>query len=241
MENPAAHVFGGMPITRWDGTYPTAVPMMAAALQLSGTYCPILFFDIAASAHPSRDNDIQLFIRRGLYEILRRSFEQVGIAQVAYYREDYGDGVLAVIPPTTAVDAIVGLPAWLQQEIQRHNKCASAAARIQLRGALHVGPIYWDEHGVCGEAINHTARLIEAQPVKDELVSADADLVFALSEPVYNAVARHSPQPGNTVYREIKARVKESKFSAWITVSGARPLPEMPFHQPPLSAVPDVP
>jgi hypothetical protein len=215
--------------------------MMSAAPQLSGTYCPILFFDIAASADPRRDNDIQMFIRRGLYEILRRSFEQVVISQVAYYREDYGDGVLAVIPPTTAVDGLVGLPAWLQQEIQRYNKCASAAARIQLRGALHVGPIYWDEHGVYGEAINHTARLIEAQSVKDELASSDADLVFVLSESVYNAVARHSPQPGNTEYREIKARVKESKFSAWITVSGARPLPDVPVHQPPLSAVPDVP
>jgi hypothetical protein len=236
MENASAQAFQPSLASRWDAPYPTAAPS-----RLSGTYCPVLFFDIAAFAHPQRDNDIQMFARDGLYRILRRTFDQIGLPEAAYYRQDYGDGVLAVIPPTTAIDTVAGLPTWLHLEIRRYNKCASPAARIQLRAALHIGPIYWDSHGVSGEALVHAARLIDAQPVKDELAAADADLVFVISEPVYGAVIRHSPQPGNAVYREIEARVKESKISAWITLSGARAFSDVSDHQPPLSAVPDMP
>jgi hypothetical protein len=240
MENPSVPAFLPTPIPRWDISRPTAYPPLAPP-ELSGTYCPVLFFDIAAFGDPKRDNDIQMFARDGLYQILRRTFAQTGLAQAWYYRQDYGDGVLAVLQPTAAIDSIASLPAWLQREIQRYNKCASEAARIQLRAVLHIGPIYWDDHGVCGDTLIHAARLIDAQPIKDELAAADADLVFAVSEPVYGAVIRHSPQPGNLSYRQIRARVKESQFNAWITVVGGRGPAVTSDHQPPLTAVPDIP
>jgi class 3 adenylate cyclase len=206
----------------------------ALGTAFSGTYCPILFFDIASFGAPERDNDIHLAVRRGLYQILHSTFGRFDIPPAAYYREDCGDGVLSVFPPTIAADTITCLPLWLPVEIQRYNKCASPAARIQLRAALHIGPVYWDEHGVYGQAVIHAARLIDAQPVKDALAATHADLVFVVSESVYDAVVQHIPQPAGVQYRKIRTRVKESSITAWITLSDPDP---GRF----LTAVPDTP
>ncbi|GAA4106048.1 hypothetical protein [Actinomadura miaoliensis] len=208
---------------------------------VSGTYCPILFFDVASFGRPDRDADIQLAVRRGLYQIVFGALDRVAVPRTVYYRQDHGDGVLAVLPPTVPARALAeGLPIWLHLEIRRHNKCASPAARIQLRGALHIGPVYRDEQGVSGRALIHAARLIDASPVRRALADSCADLVFAASDRVYDEVIRHHPTPVDVEYREFAARVKEDEFTAWLTVLGrhADPLLET---RPPLRAVPDHP
>jgi len=214
----------------------------ADVMPLSGTYCPIIFFDIAAFGDSKRDNDVQISVRNGLYQILARSFDHLKIRQSLYYRQDCGDGVLMIFPPTLSTETLAFLPAWLAVEIQRHNKCASPAAQIQLRAALHVGPVHWDAHGVCGQALIHAARLIEAQPPRDALAAAGADLVFIVSESVYDMVIQHTPHPAGTPYRQIRARVKESAITAWITLSVTQyDLNPPGHHRHRLSAVPGLP
>ncbi|MBC6456808.1 hypothetical protein [Actinomadura sp. HBU206391] len=187
----------------------------------SGAYCPILFFDIAGFGDPDRDDDVQMFARWGLYRILGKAFDRAGISWDACYHEDRGDGALSVIPPTIPMDRVVALPVWLQAEIRRYNKCASPVARIQLRAALHVGPVHRDEHGISGQAVIHAARLVDAQPAREALAASGADLVFLASESVYESVIRHGPQPMDAAgYRQITAVVKGSAVNAWMTVSG---------------------
>ncbi|WP_345023612.1 hypothetical protein [Actinomadura keratinilytica] len=208
---------------------------------ISGTYCPHLFFDVAGFGHLDRDADIQQAVRRGLYQIVSGALARAAVSHTVYYRQDYGDGVLAVLPPTVPALALAeGLPIWLHLEIRRYNKCASPAARIQLRSALHIGPVYRDEQGVSGRALIHAARLINAQPVRRALADSRADLVFAVSERVYDEVIRDHPTPADVEYRRFAARVKEDEFTAWFTVLGghAGPLLE---DRPPLRAVPDHP
>lgn len=192
-----------------------------APLIHSGTFCPILYFDIAAFGDPSRDSDIQTFVRSGLYRILRAAFGRVGVPWQDCYHEDRGDGVLVIAPPVNPIDAVAALPPWLHAEIQRHNKCASVIARIQLRAALHVGPVYWDEYGVCGEAVIHAARLIDLQQGRVALSEGDADLVFIRSATVHESVVPQGLSVSEPEYQRIKTRVKESSITAWINVWGA--------------------
>jgi hypothetical protein len=188
----------------------------------SGAHCSILYFDIAAFGDPSRDNDIQAFVRRGLYRILRKAMNRTGIPWDRCYREDRGDGVLAVVPPEIPTVRLLRLPAWLRAEIHRHNKCSSQAAGIRLRAALHAGAVHRDAYGLSGRALVHAARLIEAQPAKDALARPGAELVFILSEPVYESVLAQSAHlPEAAAYRPFETRVKESSLRAWMTVAGA--------------------
>ncbi|WP_067456262.1 hypothetical protein [Actinomadura macra] len=208
----------------------------APSLTPCGAYHPIVFFDIAAFGNSSRDNDIQRFVRSGLYQILHCAFGHVGAPPTAYYRQDYGDGVLAIFPPTIPADTIAALPLWLHREIRRYNKCASPIAHIQLRAAFHVGPVYWDDHGAYGQAVIHAARLIDAQPVREALASTGADLAFVISGLVYNDVIQHHPQLADPPYRSLTARVKESTITAWLTLPDA----PSPDHQHHLVAVTDL-
>ncbi|MBX6766828.1 MAG: hypothetical protein IRY90_06715 [Actinomadura rubrobrunea] len=213
----------------------------ARSAVVSGAYSPIVVFDVAGFSRPDRDTDVQFAVRRGLYDIVFGALDRVEVTRTVYYRQDYGDGVLAVLPPTVSARALAeALPIVLHAEIRRYNKCASPAARIQLRAVLHVGPVYLDEQGVSGRAVIHAARLSEAQPLRNALAAGGADLVFAASERLYDDVIRDNPMPANMEYRQFVARVKEDEFTAWLTVLGTSidPMGEI---SPQLRAVPDPP
>ncbi|WP_285495266.1 hypothetical protein [Actinomadura sp. NBRC 104425] len=200
-----------------------------------------MFFDVAGFGRPDRDADIQQAVRRGLYQIVFGALDRAAVPHTVYYRQDHGDGVLAVLPPTVPVLALAeSLPIWQHLEIRRYNKCASPAARIQLRSALHIGPVYRDEQGVSGRALIHAARLIDAPPVRRALADSHADLVFAASDRVYDEVICHHPTPAGVEYRRFAARVKEDEFTAWFTVLGGHADPRLE-DRPPLRVVPDHP
>src|SRR3954454_8239495 len=55
--------------------------------------------DIAAFGDPRRDDEIQLHLRRVLYDHLADAFAMTHLPWQAFYREDRGDGALIVAPP----------------------------------------------------------------------------------------------------------------------------------------------
>ena len=123
------------------------------------------------------------------------------------------------MPTNSIVDRILGnIIALLRQ----HNETATPPTRIQMRVALHVGPVVSDAHGVDGQAIIHTARLLDAAPLKRALFQSGAYLGFITSDFVYDTIIQ--PNPGHVnpaAYYSLKCRVKKEPVDTWVYLAGA--------------------
>jgi len=115
--------------------------------------CSILCTDIAGFGDPRRDDDDRRVIRAALYKILRDVFEASNLPWDMCVHEDRGDGTLTVVPPTIPTGPLVDpLVPMLASRLKRYNRQAGAPVRIQLRAALHVGPVAPDADGLRGHA-----------------------------------------------------------------------------------------
>jgi hypothetical protein len=184
--------------------------------------------DIASFGSADRDDHARAYLRKVLYDGLRASFDAAGVPYDHCYREDRGDGVMLIVPPSydTAV-LISSVVDGLRGEVRRHNDLASSAASLQVRVAVHIGACVSDDHGLVGDALNHAFRILEAAPLKRALRDSGAGVGLVVSQRVYEDVVRHGPglvDPGE--YVSITVEVKETAGAAWIRVPGAAPGPE---------------
>ena len=141
-----------------------------------------------------------------------------GIGWAECHTEDRGDGVLVVVPATVPTRLIVDpVLDSLAKGLRRHNRRSAEAVRVRLRVALHVGPVIADEKGVSGQAIIHTARLLEAPVLKERIARTGACLGFITSVFVYEEVIRNDPGDVDPArYRKVGYRLKESDITAWM-------------------------
>ncbi|MFG1999238.1 cyclic nucleotide-binding domain-containing protein [Spirillospora sp. NPDC048911] len=192
----------------------------------SGGNCSILFTDIAGFGGHVRDDDDRMIVRNSMYEMLQDAFAGSGLGHADYYQEDRGDGALIIVPPDTPTRSVVDpMLARLEAGLRRHNRRASEATRLQLRVALHVGPVTWDPRGVSGTAIIQTARLLEAPVLKSRLAETVADLGFIASAFVYEAVIQQGPGfVDPACYLPVEIQVKESALTAWMYLAGGSSL-----------------
>jgi hypothetical protein len=94
--------------------------------------------------------------------------------------------------------------------LKRYNRQAGAPGRIQLRAALHVGPVAPDANGLRGHALIHAARMLDAPALKEALAAAGADLAFIASGHVYDTVIQHATGLVDpAAFRRIRVNVKE--------------------------------
>jgi len=184
--------------------------------------CAILFTDVAGFGNPLRLDPDREVVRAALYEILRSSFEASGVPWADCYYEDRGDGAVIVVPPTISTLRVVDpLIPELAARLRQYNRRASEVVLIQLRAALHVGPVGKDAEGLTGQAVIGTARILDAPVVKERLADARADLIFAVSDYVYDHVVRHGAgRVDSGAFEHVAGQVKESHVSAWIHLAG---------------------
>ncbi|WP_344281402.1 nucleotidyl cyclase domain-containing protein, partial [Actinomadura napierensis] len=181
-----------------------------------GHMCSIMFTDIASFSAPYRNDTDRLEMRRIMYELLWEAFAESDLPWDACHREDRGDGALIVVPPETPTAAVQPIVARLAASLRRHNRSAQEAVRIQLRMALHVGPVTSDAQGVSGSSVVHTARLLDAGPLRRRLAETRADLGFVASAFVYESVLAHAPDHDPADYAPFTCRVKESRLRGWM-------------------------
>ena len=220
------------PVSPWDVAAALSGQSFDSIFKSSLT-CSIFVTDVAGFGDPARNDIDRLAVRQGFYGILRSVFDESGAPWADCYHEDRGDGVVIVVPPMIAVARVVDpLLAKLADRLKQHNRHASDAARIQMRAALHVGPVGRDAEGLSGQAVIVAARILDAQTLKDKLRDADADLIFAASTYVYEHVIRHLEQVDPASYERVDCRVKKSDVTAWIHLAGStaqqRPTPLRP-------------
>ena len=183
--------------------------------------CSIVFTDVAGFSDPVRTDGDRDVVRAAMYQILRSSFEASGVPWAACYREDRGDGTVIVVPPTISTQRLVDPLVTELAGLRQHNRRASEVVRIQLRVALHVGPVGRDAEGLTGQAVISAARILDAPVIKARLAAEQADLVFAASDYVYEHVVRNcGGQVDPAAFEHMECQVKESRVSAWAHLAG---------------------
>lgn len=196
--------------------------------------CSIFFTDIANFGDPRRNDDDRRVVQKALYEMLQESFEGAQVPWASCVNEDRGDGVHIIAPATVStvllVDPLLPLLAF---KLKRHNRRAADPVRIQLRVALHVGPVLQDARGLSGQALIHAARMLDAPILKQSLAATRADLAFMASAHVYDTVIRHTPGLVDpAAFRRVRYQVKEAKITSWMYLAGVRHRPVARISQP---------
>jgi class 3 adenylate cyclase len=189
-----------------------------------GLNCTIFMADIAAFGGHSRNDKDRQFLRTSMYAILRQAFEGSGVSWRDCYHEDRGDGVLIIVPPSTPTSQLIDpLSDCIAAALAAHNDQVTAQLRMQLRVALHVGPVVSDDEGVCGESIIIAARILDAPMLKRQMVQEVADLGLIVSAYVYDTVVKHAPGRVNpALYRRVRVSIKEARLDAWTCTLGTR-------------------
>lgn len=197
-----------------------------AAPRINGQVCAMLGVDIAGSTRAGRDEEIQLYQRSCLYALVRDGLDGSGMPWDQCQYEDRGDGAVLIFPPGLAAQPVVdSFPERLRSLIRRHNRCSCQSARMQLRVAAHVGPVYCDEHGFAGDDVTLLCRMLDAQPLRQALCESGSELAFIISDYVYDKVVlRGHSLVGPKSFRPVKAQVKGTRIHAWIYLTDG-PLP----------------
>ena len=205
--------------------------------------CSIVFTDVAGFSDPVRNDGDRDVVRAAMYEILRSAFEASGVPWAACYREDRGDGAVIVVPPTISAHRVVDpLMPELADRLRQYNRRASEVVRIQLRVALHAGPVGRDAEGLTGQAVISAARIVDAPVIKARLAAEQADLVFAASDYVYDHVVRNCDgRVDPTAFEHMECQVKESHVSAWVHLAGRVAPPGLSLASPPSPGSPPSP
>jgi len=213
-----------------DGSWPGAALRLpgpvdrAWGYQEAARYCPMLAIDIAAFNDRRRGEDVQRFLRAAMYELLARAFDSSRLTWLACYHEDRGDGILVVAPPATPAIALFDpLVDRLRAGLRLHNKICSDLAKIRLRMSVHAGQVHFDENGICGFAVNHLFRMLDAAAFKRTFAASGADFGLVTSDVLYEDVISQGPglvDPG--MYAPINIRCKETRGRAWLYLPPVR-------------------
>jgi hypothetical protein len=189
----------------------------------AGQMCGLFAIDIAAFTDQRRDECVQLYLREAMYRMLDRAFTGSGVRWRACRHEDRGDGVLVVLSPALPVDKLADpLPERLRGLVRVHNRMSSREARIQLRAAAHVGPVYQDAHGCAGDAVNQLFRLLNAPRFKQSLAASGRELGFIASEYLYRTVIlRHATLVDPMEFQPIPVPALGPDVNGWAHIPGA--------------------
>lgn len=189
--------------------------------QLSGENCTVLLTDVVGFGGAHRNDRDRRIVRRGALEIMQIS---LGSLWDECIPEDRGDGHLIVVPPIVPTARIIErLHRELPAELRMHNHTYGEPARIQLRVAVNVGPVTGDAFGMEGDAINRTARLIEARPLKAAMASTGASLGIIASKFVYDTAIKDEELASVGAYKMVKVKVKEYNDAAWLRLIDQAP------------------
>ncbi|RSM91684.1 hypothetical protein DMH04_01530 [Kibdelosporangium aridum] len=184
----------------------------------------IVVLDIEGFGDRRRTNPHQRGVRDGLYDVVRTSFDAVGVPWADCYHEDRGDAVFILAPASASKAVFVeALPHRLITALRVHNDTHPEAQRMRLRMALHAGEVQYDDHGVASSSLNLAFRLIDGQPLKAALAASPGVLALITSDWFFEDVVRHTPGAAPATYRRVRVAEKETSTIAWIT------LPDHPY------------
>jgi class 3 adenylate cyclase len=201
------------------------IPGKPAPQPASGQVCAMFACDIADFTGPGRNDEIQLYLRRALYDMLRDAFTGSGLPWEQCEYHDRGDGALVIIPPGAPAQATIDpLPERLAGLIRRYNRIVREPARMQLRIAVNIGPVWRDDHGIAGEDVNLLCRMLNVQKLRQALAGSATELALIVSANVYQSLVRRHPSLVDPArFQPVTTKVKQTRIRAWIYVPGGPP------------------
>jgi hypothetical protein len=183
----------------------------------------ILVIDMVDSA---RWNDrAQLHARAALGDMARIAFRAARITPHKLVVEDRGDGMIVLLPATVSkvnlLDTVIPV---LSAALREHNAMADPVPRIRLRMAIHAGEVLHGRFGWVGADLNLTCRLVNSQPLYQELTRRPhTDLVLVVSDVIHHGVIRHGYHGIDpATYTPIHVAVKETNVQAWMHTPGLK-------------------
>jgi len=201
----------------------TSVPVRPRPIRADGQVHAMLATDIAGYSAASRDQEIRLHMHDALYKMLGDALTAADIPWDACYHEDRGDGALVLIPPDIPAAGIIGpFPVRLRSMIRHYNHVSTEAARMQLRAAVHVGPVFSDAHGLVSDDITYLFRMLEARRLRRALDDSGAELAMAVSRYVHQTmVLRHPSLADPAQFTPLRGRVKRTSINDWLYIPGS--------------------
>lgn len=183
---------------------------------LDGQVCGLFAVDIVGFNGRGRDDDIQIYVHKSLYEMLQAAFDRSDVPWSDCVHEDRGDGALVVVPPTVPLAGLISVPDRLRGLVRRHNHVSSDAAHVQLRIAMHIGPVHHDGHGFVGRDVSLLFRLLDARPLRRMLSESCTEVALMASGNMYENVIRRRPCLVDlALFQRLSVRVKETTMRAW--------------------------
>lgn len=181
--------------------------------------------------YSTRPNPVQHSLRAALYDLAEAAAGDAGLEWPQFGVQDAGDSILLFVEPTVPPFRLAGpyLRA-LDDRLAEHSRQVSAQYSMRLRVALHSGLVNRDAHGWYGDAVNLTARLLDAQPLREVLKTATrAHLAFIASELLYTEViSQHYRTIDTAAYQRVRFAVKHTDgLTGWVYVPGYAAPPEL--------------
>jgi tetratricopeptide repeat protein len=177
----------------------------------------IIAADVVGFGRPSRTDAHRSQIRRGLYAAMEHAFSSCGLPWRRAYRDDSGDGLFVLLDASVAKERLsASLPYALLGALREHNAEHVAEAGIRLRLAIHSGEVRRDDHGVVGQALNHTFRLLDAPEFKRMMRTSAAPLGLIVSDAFFCEIVRGNAASNPSAYRPVDVRVKETDARGWV-------------------------
>ena len=174
--------------------------------------------------YSSRSSVLQHEAQAAFDEALTAAARVADVDRPAWQRQPSGDGELAVLPPE--VDEPLLLSAFLpaiDTHLRRYNAYRVTEARIRIRVALHQGLLFVDSrNGFAGEAVNTTARLVDAPPLKAAFRAFPAaNVACIVSDGIYRDIVCGGYEGiRRDRYSKIKVELPDKDFAedAWISI-----------------------
>ncbi|MFI5590004.1 hypothetical protein ACIA5G_33495 [Amycolatopsis sp. NPDC051758] len=152
--------------------------------------CSIFITDIVGYSDPRRDDYDRAVLRTTLWRVLTDAFTESGLNWRRCHHHDRGDGLLTVVPPTLSTSLLIEpLLSLLGESISRHNR--GATDRLQLRSAVHVGPVALGDTGYPNASVIHAARMVDSDELRYRLDGSGQEFATMVSSYVYENVVRH--------------------------------------------------
>ncbi|MFC4065091.1 hypothetical protein [Actinoplanes subglobosus] len=171
----------------------------------------------------ARPNPVQKQVREDLYRIVRTALAEAGFDPSRVAQEDRGDGILMIDPDASVLSWVGDFVHRLNLGLAEKARTTAPIARIRLRVAVHHGLCEHDGEGWVGAAVNTTARLVDALPLKEALAAAEqAHLALIVSRQVFDDVIRHDYRSvDSSTFEQVAINAKELRDEiAWIHVPG---------------------
>ena len=187
---------------------------------LAGQNCTVVRTDMAGFSSSNRTAADRKFIRG---ELLAMTRQALGPLWGACWHEDRGDGHLIVVPASIpTAEVLECLAMALPPRLRAHNRIHREPTQITLRVAVEVGPVEKDQSGVSGDAIIDASRMVEAPDFKLAMAAQGAHFGIIVSPFVHRA---HVVSRGDmNAYAKVRVRVKETRRSAWMQLTGTAQL-----------------